>query len=573
MYFYLKNFLLFFLFLSSNLIGDDEFFHQFDVGQGNCQLVTYISTDGTQVGVMYDAGTSSQQQHLKFQQNPRKRELISNAPLSVFDFPVESASRDGSHSSSDDSAATTISAETQKRNVSIIDTIQEKCKCLNHLFVFLSHPDRDHINLLKDVIPSNIDITVFLCGDWLGDGGANDKYDDVSIYVKGVLDFLTKRIKNRGLGDGQTNFSLPYYWSSAPIAYRDIKKSLLGRKVTTLIAADSSLSRGIAARRNFATRDLFDLFKIDFQQQRHVPSQIFKGNLRKLVGHAMGQGDIPTKAAASLAKIPGMETIFQYVYIWSLNQAADDANNQSAIVSCSLPDKKMTFVFSGDAHDLVFKNAGLDEDEPEEAAWIRDTLGRDDHLVWLTLPHHGSANNESFFAWNLFKPSGILVSAGNYKDFGHPSYDLISRIAKTKSKIWRFGMQVMDEHYRFLAFDKNKTGKTAVRTGALDAEHIPILCPNIMGSISMAQQGEHLYVYQEGFSPIVEDDQKKSYLVEYSRQLSGTWNLGGDGQLYNGTISYTPLGNGIYQNSTNFVWVVKEKTNVITYKIELITKP
>jgi len=97
---------------------------------------------------MYDAGTSSQQQHLKFQQNPQKRTLISNAPPPSFDLPVEDAaslSRDSSYSSGDTSAATTISADTQRRKISIIDSIKEKCVGLRHLFVFLSHPDRDHI--------------------------------------------------------------------------------------------------------------------------------------------------------------------------------------------------------------------------------------------------------------------------------------------------------------------------------------------------------------------------------------------------------------------------------------------
>lgn len=580
MYCYLKFFLLCFVFLFSKRVGAgspyaDEFFHHFDVGQGSCQLVIYRFTDENQVGVMYDVGTSSQQQHLKFQQNPQKKEIISNAPQPTFDFFEETASKDSFLSSGNDSAATTISADTQRRSTSIINTIQEKIKRLNHLFVFLSHPDRDHINLLKDVVPSNINVTVFLCGDWLGDGGANDKYDDVSIYVKGVLNFLIQRIQNRGPGCGKTSFSLPYYWNSLSrdyknieICYKDIKKALVAitTKSTDPVAKESRLRKEKMVSR---TKYFFDLFKINFQKKRHIPPQIFKGNLSKLLGYAIGQGDISIEDAVYLANIQGMETVFNYVYIWSLNQSADDTNNQSAIVSCSLPDRKMSFVFSGDAHDLVFKNAGLDEYEKDEADKIRKILEKEDHLVWLTLPHHGSSANESFFAWDLFKPSGILISAGNYKDFGHPSYNLVSRIAKTKSKIWNWGMRVKDKNYRFLAYDKTKTGKNAVRTGELDGEHIPILCPNIMGSISIVQQDGYFYINQEGFSPVLEDDNKLSYLVEYNRQLPGTWNLI-DGKLKNRTVYYTHLGNNIYENSANFVWVVNELNEVIVYEAKLL---
>jgi hypothetical protein len=161
-----------------------EEFYILPMGQGNGQLVVY-NTDqpGHSVGVLFDLGSKSLQGHPKFirrgiwdlkfiprnvillGESPRKTNLIDDGPSPdrASTAVIKVTTPDTTERKVGESQRRAIKEDLQKFIKSLLDN-------LNHLILFLSHTDVDHINYISEAtIPDDLKITAFLCGDWFGD--------------------------------------------------------------------------------------------------------------------------------------------------------------------------------------------------------------------------------------------------------------------------------------------------------------------------------------------------------------------------------------------------------------------
>ena len=205
--------------------ADDEFY-VFDVGQGNAQLAIYNSA---RLGFLFDSGTSSKQKHPKFQTGDQSRlspflkkevketlkkaedKLLAIGLNSDLSGPSKQKQKEKIESSSLDNVSLGDSEEIEGIGSHIASVIMGAN--LNHLIVFLSHSDRDHINLIAategtgrqstkpfEVVFSKLSVLVLLGGDFLG------KEDDSD--VVNLFNFLREmKDKNPYLW-----VEMPFYW-------------------------------------------------------------------------------------------------------------------------------------------------------------------------------------------------------------------------------------------------------------------------------------------------------------------------------------------------------------------------
>ncbi len=166
------------------------------MGQGNCQLAVY---EKERIGILYDCGSSSwktctklsalhaEKYELFFQKKDKagspNKTSGQPAPLDVFSI-LEEEGNTPEEILSDGSVGSSFSQD-DKSDIDDID-LNSILKKLNHVFIILSHPDRDHINLVNtENIPDGIPMT-FLCeGDWFGQ--KNKKGDRLTEDVCAVL--------------------------------------------------------------------------------------------------------------------------------------------------------------------------------------------------------------------------------------------------------------------------------------------------------------------------------------------------------------------------------------------------
>lgn len=271
---------------------------------------------------------------------------------------------------------------------------------------------------------------------------------------------------------------------------------------------------------------LFEQFRLQFSSHRYTPTSLFQGSLRELMIIAANMGDLCGNPQCDLEQLG---TVMGNTWIWSLNQSADDANDQSMIVSCTLPREDMSFVFTGDARDLVFKTFKdrfreqiINQDTVYDFRdWLKAKAYDDNHIVWLSLPHHGSEDNVVPHAREFFQPNSFFVSVGSTSTFGHPSYPLIRNIRKFYKESSQ-GMKLTNYFYNkfqskptegcdFVAVTKTMEDTPGGKTKTAYHAHqvkmfghqnnsVPILCPNIRGHISIVQIGtKETYIRSHGF--------------------------------------------------------------------------
>lgn len=585
---------LFFLlfFICSNIFGNNltskNSFFLFDVGQGSCNLVKYHLPTQEIIGVLYDAGSSSGVIHPKFRVNTTMPDSLIFEDLKQANTQKDRDSdddalspprplQDGRHNTRNEELYEAPAESPDGARVSAVVTrnpsmlkdskifIKEKLTGLTHLFVFLSHPDSDHISLLPEIIPDNLSITVFLSGDWLGDAGANGKGDDLSSPVKKIIEFLSARARSN---PDSTSFCLPYYWDY------DLQNNGYQR-----------LKEGLAKEGAGGSGALFKQFRLKFGQPRHVPKEMFQGSLPDLIQAAFISGDILDKEIVHHNR---WTRTLSNVHIWALNQSADDANDQSAIVSCTIPDINMSFVFTGDARDLVFRKAQQEFFLKHQRLKWRDLNRNPEHIVWLSLPHHGSEENISPHAYDLFQPNGFLISVGSTSTFGHPSYGLIRGIRKFY-KEYQDGQSLAKSFYDRFKTNPSKNCDLIAVEKELNAAaqggtkyiprlikmfgHLgnstPILCPNIRGHISISQEQDLLAIQSWGFNPIKEygdATHKRAFFVDYDARIEDkNWNE--TNKIFNGKI-YKSLNAGLYESTdtSSFVWEMTHQGQTYLYK-------
>lgn len=504
----------------------EVFFHQFAVGQGNCQLFIYPVGD-KKIGFLYDAGSSDGTLHKKFiQLRSGGIETIllettgSSAPVSSdtvqrrVDLPPPEDTTSRSSSESDGIRSIGDGADKDKR--SILEQNRGEVSAiisnsnLSYLFIFLSHPDGDHISFFKDksdnFLPKNLKTHFILSGDWLGEAGGNTLGDDLSEPVIGVFNFISSR-------KSTATFSLPYYWDEAD--YNSIKEKFSER-------------RRERDDEDWHSRNLYDRFKNKPFTASVKTVKPFEGNFRILLEKLKFVGDITQED--NFIKELDIEGIygnpFDLVNIWSLNNFSDDPNNQSMIVSFTfsgVPD--MSFVSTGDAHNSVFTRIKGDSDI------LRKCISaRENHLVFCTLPHHGSAENTSFYMWNLFRPNAFIIPAGTYARHGHPSFSLMQQImnppdaSEAKSLVEKFQerFKPVDKNNPswFVAFTKEKKGGKTTKSARVVYMHSSaILCPNVQGTIFMQVNERKVDIRSSPAKMLIERG-GQTFLVDYRKRFA-----------------------------------------------------
>ena len=102
-----------------------------------------------------------------------------------------------------------------------------------------------------------------------------------------------------------------------------------------------------------------------------------------------------------------------------------DNNNASIVIRLTYG--AVSFLFTGDA-------------EEEEEAWILDQ-GDDLRAQILKVSHHGSKTGTSDAWLNAVAPEVAAISVGENNRYGHPSSQVIERLARRKIKIYRTDQQ------------------------------------------------------------------------------------------------------------------------------------
>lgn len=344
------------------------------MGQGNGQLVVY-NTDqpGHKVGVLYDLGSKSLQLHPKFTRRdkwnlnfiPKQPEKPSiskrvfhfkaveqNTPDRASTAVIKVTTPDTTERKVGESQRRAIKEDLQKFIKSLLDN-------LNHLILFLSHTDVDHINYISEAtIPDDLKITAFLCGDWFGDSCDVSKDGETSSAVKSVLSFLARR--------KDTHLEFPYYWNNKVYLdstpqntdfnqyVRDQLQTLnTGASTDTVF---TSLSK-VASCRNF---------------DAPIPS-FYSGALESV---------LPESLLNTLKSNNDTMRAIRNTYVWSLNLPVGDVNDFSPIISCKLPSLNLSVVFTGDAGLPVFQSVSCRQTAHLKNSF-RETLSDqiDDHNI------------------------------------------------------------------------------------------------------------------------------------------------------------------------------------------------
>lgn len=502
--------------LIEELKKDREEFYIFGVGQGNSQLAIY---EKSAFAVLYDCGSSSSQIHPKIKdlQNYNnfktifrkidktnkihKKEVekgLENIDLFDEEKIEENKIRKKSQESEESLASNKISTAYHEINSFIKDTIENYR--LRHLFIFLSHPDEDHINLINDkLIPSNLSVTAFLGGDWLGDGGSNKEKTNFSSDVNKVLSFLFQR--------KDTWVELPYYW--------DYK----GRSKSSEIKDYPDLMCNLSEKINsLDTEKIYQTFKKSSFLQNDPA--FFQGDLYDLILFLKGRKNLNLEKFNSHFKnvIPTYlnyydENDLKRVNILLMNHQFDDVNSQSTILSFKMPELKMHFICTGDAHDETFKHPFLYENRMKEDL----NLLKLDYLNVLILPHHGSFKNLSGNMLRLFQPDLLVVSAGNGKQHGHPRKKTIKAYAEAFEQEL-IQNRFFKDHYlsgpenTYLSF-KGKGEEASIACIHINPQHPPIICTNILGTLKIDEEG-----VKSVFSNVISTKEGKNYKVLFHRR-------------------------------------------------------
>lgn len=486
-----------------------ETFYLFNVGQGNSQLAIYDEGLETPFGVLYDCGSSSQTVNEKILKtrfsNTSFKSFVSLKPSGTNDAPSPDVddSDDDEVRRSDSSASigSSISMEAQtvekkdlkKDHSSHLPNIQDIIKKhnLKRLFVFLSHADKDHINLLQESIPDDLPISLILCGHFFAESDSKKNTQTSSTTEedksKTNVQNLFKYIQSKQ----DIQVILPYHWGDKHYT-----------QIENFIQSGKSLDKKL---QNHLVED-----------KEHTPPS-FHGTLRDFLKQAL----IEKNKTTQNPHLSNMEVnvpidssstfdsdSLDNIYIWNLNKISKDPNNQCPIISLQMPSIKKTFICTGDAHDEVFGD--IIQYVPNYKQLISQYVNANDYTVVLMLPHHGSEGNTSFRMIKLFKPHALGIAAGSGGQYEHPRTATIKEYKsyyKTKKSLQRrlkrfWNTFSSQEPYYYLSF-----GDSATKRHRLDAEKflkpkkfpLLIVCPNISGNIRIQQeftaQFHHLFTY------------------------------------------------------------------------------
>ena len=423
------------------------------------------------LGFLYDAGSSSKQKHPKLsdlQQDewtdflsknhselPPKSQSDFMAKISTLDlgsghFSKTISQNESSDSDENSSALMNMSMSLDKSNM--IENIEESISScirdsgINRLIIFLSHPDKDHINLVNNKsIPESLEVIAFLGGDFLGVKSEEP--------VTKVLDFLRKRDTEK------TWVEFPFYWGWTNESLTVLNNADIRNFFSTVEEALSK--KGVTLKRSKNDQETLDFNDVSIKllSVKETNDEIWKNysdirnsfageltnNREKMQLYSLseynpekffhGSGLELMKATAEFS--PDFqkwkfteaqdELLKNNVFIWGMNHRLDDVNAQSSVISFKLPHNKVRLVCTGDAEDRTFrriKNKYKSDEHKDD----------DDIENILMIPHHGSKNNQSSAMLDLFKPAVFIISAGNGKMYPHPDIGTIEWLKKGTNK-------------------------------------------------------------------------------------------------------------------------------------------
>ncbi len=520
--------------------SEEEKFYVFGVGQGNAQLAIYKN-----IGVLYDCGSSSQQTHPKIKsllsedysriiakKESKKQEYIPVIDQKrIQDVEAEIAEKEKLLGTSEKQLESNRSSESN--TYSNIDSTENNIKGvirkaidehhLKHLFVFISHPDADHYNKLillsdtsrgEEILPSDIPVTVILCGDWLGNlKQENQTREDDKEHISQRLNFI-RRLSRRE----KTWVELPYYWE-----YKATEDSNFPNYAALLNSFKLSVGS------DEIPVDIYAEFLPQFYPNN--PTRPFQGSLKALLLF-IKERYTPNQASSSYtedpfsahftsiyADIQAEESSFNNIYIWLMNQHFDDINSQSSIISFIMPESKMHFICTGDAHDETFYHSLFNRSETNE---LLIKLREDNFSNVLMIPHHGSSSNLSRRMLEFFKPDLCVISSGNGKQQGHPNKEMIDSYTYAfKSKLIqsRFSDFFDLEGFGIFAISYIKRGATDIGYLSKLTKETPIFSTNVHGTIKFDKSG----VYSN-FSDVIEIErsiegsEKQHFVVNFKKK-------------------------------------------------------
>lgn len=371
--------------------------------------------------------------------------------------------------------------------LSLGDLIQNIFRSLEPdlIFVFLSHPDKDHINLVNQ-LPDQIPAVFFLCGDWLSN-------PDNTQEVRTAINYIQTR-QNRLL-------YMPYYWRTNPIPQR---------------SADSQpITQLESAILNPSTRDIFGAW---VWTQNQVVCNVGLGTLLQSLPPFNQDTDERQPQWLDLVREAG--NFLNNVHVWLLNHHRSDMNAQSCVVSCTLPQQNMSFVFTGDADDSTFSELAYRLGQGRiPANFLRN--GNSNHLIWLSLPHHGSGENTSTTMMELFQPDAYIVTAGTGAQYGHPGAGVIQSLRQGRQNFWQQYQVAGREPFQFFKFqstsERGPDQRFVPSIHRVGQYETPVFCPNKVGCLRMDTAG-HLY-HQSPIESIVEYESGKSARYDLTSHL------------------------------------------------------
>lgn len=478
-----------FLYNGTKVIADS--FYIFDVGKGNCQLAIF-EEEG--IGILYDCGTSSKKKPTKFistikeenwyqiyQKKTENREIPTHR---VSEENLDSTDEEPQNLESDENTSENENSQmsTSFMNDNVKPSIGNNLTDLNHLFIVLSHPDQDHINLINTgIIPQNIPITVLCEGNWFGRNTKN---------VLNVLNVLKTR--------PNTCIDFPFYWKglqgiNEKISYKEFLK--IFNQDDDSFSNTLNLCEGKDVIPSLSLETIYDVILRNTDEREHF--KIFT--------------DILYVDDYSYVYSPLFQ-VLKNIKIAHINFPFNDVNSQSAIVEIKMPKLGMQFFLTGDASNETF--ARIVEHN-------KNFLKKEEGYTSLVmLPHHGSIKNESNWIYELFKPDIIGISAGYKNDDkdNHPSKELIDSIKYPTSFFNKFEV-TMNKNF-LVSYKKKK----AYLREVLDTS-IPYVCTNFLGTIKIDENG-----FFGQFSNVVEYKNKK-YFIDFNKKTKIEYELSNEDEL------------------------------------------
>jgi hypothetical protein len=162
-------------------------------------------------------------------------------------------------------------------------------------------------------------------------------------------------------------------------------------------------------------------------------------------------------------------------------------------------------VYTGDAENSTFKKISESIKSPDITEVPKDIIRRKrtaetgvPNLIMMMGMHHGSLENVSSLAMELFYPNAIAFSSGNGASFAHPSMSAIQKYQEffndTKnslltSSLWS-SYTLRNQSYLFAAFLQKGAGSLGNAIGIKIASNKPVfLCTNTYGTLKINKSG------------------------------------------------------------------------------------